>query len=200
MEKETHSFTLLHEALNAYSPISSDEFALLHPFLKLRHVKKGEVLQDTYSPAHAIYFICKGLLRTYYLNENGTIYNKNLFMENYFSASVVSLINQENSYLCIEALEPSTIIEINYKGYRHLIDTHPAYTKLYMQYLEQNWIIEKEKNEISLIMDDATQRYQKLIAKFPTLEERISQHHIATHLGITPTQLSRIRRNLDICT
>ena len=59
----------------------------------------------------------------------------------------------------------------------------------------------KEKNEISLIIDDATTRYENFIKIILILKIRIAQHHIANHLGITPTQLSRIRKksNLNIC-
>ncbi|WP_041959622.1 Crp/Fnr family transcriptional regulator [Sulfurospirillum arsenophilum] len=198
MEDEAQFWEQFYEALNRYAPISRDEFALLKPYLKLRVTPKGEMLQDNYTPANAIYFICKGLLRTYYLHEQSTIYTKNLFMENYFSASVVSLLTGENSYMCIQALEPSILIEINYKGYRHLIDTTEAFKNFYICYLEKNWIIEKEQNEISLIIDNATTRYQNFLKKFPDIEKRVSQHHIATHLGITPTQLSRIRKSLNI--
>lgn len=199
MKDEARFWEQFYEVLNRYAPISSDEFALFKPYLKLRVVQKGEMIQDNYTPAHAIYFICKGLLRTYYLHENSTIYTKNLFMENYFSASVVSLLSGENSYLCIQALEPSILIEIDYKGYHHLVETHEAYKTFYIHYLEKNWIIEKEKNEISLIVDNATTRYLNFLNKYPDIEKRVSQHHIATHLGITPTQLSRIRKSLDIC-
>ena len=198
MEDEARFWEQFYEALNRYAPISSDEFQLFKPYLKLRVAQKGEMLQDNYTPAHAIYFICEGLLRTYYLHEQSTIYTKNLFMENYFSASVVSLLTGENSYLCIQALEPSILIEINYKGYRHLIDTNEAFKNFYISYVEKNWIIEKEQNEISLIVDNATTRYQNFLEKFPDIEKRVSQHHIATHLGITPTQLSRIRKSLNI--
>jgi len=199
MHTESIYFEQFFKALNHYAPITKEEFELFKPYLSFKHVPKGEVLQDNYSPAHAIYFILKGLLRTYYLHDNGTIYTKNLFMENYFSASVVSLLNGENSYLCIQALEPSHIIEINYKGYRHLIDTHAAFKNFYIRYLEENWIIVKEHNEISLIVDNATIRYQKFLANHEGIEQRVSQHHIASHLGITPTQLSRIRKSLNLC-
>jgi len=199
VENETPYWEQFYKALNHYAPINDDEFELFKPYLKLRYLQKGELLQDNYTPAHAIYFICKGLLRTYYLHEKSTIYTKNLFMENYFSASVVSLLSGENSYLCIQALESSIVIEINYEGYRHLIDTHDAFKNFYIRYIEQNWIIEKEKNEISLIIDNATTRYQNFLEKYPDIEKRVSQHHIATHLGITPTQLSRIRKSLNLC-
>lgn len=199
MHQNAVYFDQFFQALNHYAPISHDDFLLLKPFLEVKKIPKAKILQDNYSPAHSIYFIVKGLLRTYYLHEDGTIYNKNLFMENYFSASMVSLLSGENSYLCIEALEESIVIQMNYQGYRRLIDTRDAFKNFYIRYLEANWVIEKERNEIALILDNATKRYQRFIARYPDIETRISQHHIAAHLGITPTQLSRIRKSLNLC-
>ncbi len=46
---------------------------------------------------------------------------------------------------------------------------------------------------MSLIATDATERYALFQKEFPELENHIAQYHIASYLGITPTQLSRIR-------
>ena len=162
----------------------------------LKDVKKGEVLLDNYSKAKYIYFICKGILRTYYLGQKGEIYTKNLFSENYFSASKVSLLTKEDSYLNIEALEDCTLIFIDFEKYKELIEKYNEFKTFYINYLEKNWVIIKEKNEISLILDDATTRYENFIKNNPNIENRIAKHHIANHLGITPTQLSRIRKKL----
>lgn len=181
---------------NQYYTFDDENFEEFRKITFIKEVEKGEVLQDNYSCAKYIYFICKGILRTYFLSEDGTIYTKNLFSENYFSASKVSLITQEDSYLNIEALENSTLIYIDFAKYKNLVDTKDAFKTFYINYLEKNWIIVKEKNEISLILDDATTRYQKFIQNNPNIETRIALHHIANHLGITPTQLSRIRKSL----
>jgi hypothetical protein len=45
-------------------------------------------------------------------------------------------------------------------------------------------------------MENATERYLKLRSKHPNIDQRIQQLHLASHLGITPTQLSRIRKEL----
>ena len=77
-----------------------------------------------------------------------------------------------------------------------MINKYADLKDFYIAYLEQNWVIEKECIEVALILEDATQRYLKYLEKYPNIEKRVAQHHIASHLGITPTQLSRIRKNL----
>jgi len=193
MDKYFEQFRL---ACSQYYNFSDEVFEDFKNICFIREVKKGEILQDTYTEAKYIYFICKGILRTYYLNEKGQIYTKNIFSENYFSASKVSLITKKDSYLNIDLLEDSTLIYINFEKYKELIKTKIEFKDFYINYLEKNWVIIKEKNEISLILDDAMTRYQNFIEQNPNIQNRIPLHHIANHLGITPTQLSRIRKNI----
>jgi len=44
---------------------------------------------------------------------------------------------------------------------------------------------------------DAEKRYLILQKEYPGIELKIPQYHIAAYLGISPTQLSRIRRDLS---
>ncbi len=43
---------------------------------------------------------------------------------------------------------------------------------------------------------NATERYVLFKKSFPNLEQKIPQYHIASYLGITATQLSRLRNKL----
>ena len=190
-------FEQLRQTCRQYYNFSDESFEDFKNICFIKEMQKGEILQDTYSKAEYIYFICKGVLRTYYLSEDGSIYTKNLFSENHFSASKVSLITKEDSYLYIDVLEDSTLIYIDFQMYKKLIETKIEFKDFYINYLEKNWVIIKEKNEISLILDDATTRYQNFIEENPNIQNRIPLHHIANHLGITPTQLSRIRKSLQ---
>ncbi|MCH9813977.1 MAG: cyclic nucleotide-binding domain-containing protein, partial [Epsilonproteobacteria bacterium] len=141
-------FDQLRSACSAYYDFSDESFEAFKKICFVKEVKKGDILQDTYSKAQYIYFICKGILRTYYLNERGDIYTKNLFSENYFSASKVSLLTKEDSYLNIEALEDCTLVYIDFEGYKKLIESNSEVKDFYISYLEKNWIIVKESNEI----------------------------------------------------
>lgn len=196
MEDNNKYYKQFRDISKQYYDFDDPTFEEFKNITFIKRVQKNEIIQDTYSPAKYIYFICKGILRTFFLNENGSIYTKNLFSENYFSASKVSLITQEDSYLNIEALEESILIYIDFLKYKKLIDTRDSFKTFYINYLEKNWIIVKEKNEISLILDDAKTRYLNFKKNNPDIEKRIALHHIANHLGITPTQLSRIRSTL----
>ncbi|OXA88912.1 Crp/Fnr family transcriptional regulator [Flavobacterium hercynium] len=181
----------------SYAPISQETWKEIEYKVVLLSAKKGEILLENGQIAKDIYFVCKGVLRTFITDQEGTIYNKNLFLEGDFAGSKVSLLQQTPSEFAIEALEDTILFSINYKKYRELIAQYSDFKNFYIAYLEKNWIIEKEQREIALVMKNATQRYLELLAQHPDISDRIPLHHIASHLGITPTQLSRIRKNLE---
>ena len=113
--------------------------------------------------------VAKGALRAFITDTEGNSYNKNIFLEGDFAGSTASLIQQIPSYFAIEALENSILININYKKYRDLIFQNDDLKNFYIAYLEKNWVIEKEQREISLVMENATERYLDLLAKHPDI-------------------------------
>jgi CRP-like cAMP-binding protein len=180
-----------------YAPISAESWQLIENIIEFRCAKKGELLLENGQIAKEIYFIAQGALRAFITDKAWNIYNKNIFLEGHFASSTASCLQQTPSEFSIETLEDSILIQMNYKKYRELIFQNEDLKNFYIAYLEKNWVIEKEQREISLVMENATERYLKLLKKHPDISERIPLLHIASHLGITPTQLSRIRKNLE---
>ena len=187
----------LKSKFESYAPISENSWQLIDSIVEFQSVKKGELLLRNGEIAKEIYFICEGALRAFITDSTGNTYNKNIFLEGDFAGSKASLLQQTPSNFEIEALEDSILININYKKYKELIFKNDDLKNFYISYLENHWVIEKEQREISLVMENATERYLKLLSKHPDISERIALHHIASHLGITPTQLSRIRKALE---
>lgn len=186
----------LRLAINNYHPIAETTWSALRSLVQIQEFSKGDLVLRAGDSAKYIHFINKGCLRTFYIDDRGNAYNKNLFTEGSFAASKVSLLTKSASYFSIEALEETVLYNINFEQYKTLQEKHPDLQRFYIAYIEQNWIINREQNEISLVMTDAKDRYIHFLTKNPDIEKRIAQHHIAAHLGITPTQLSRIRKSL----
>ncbi len=187
----------LRDKMNSYAPISNESWTHIKSLISFKQLKKDNVLLRNGRIAKNIYFVCKGALRAYVIDYNGNSYSKNIFLEDNFAGSTVSFLLSKPSDFTLEALEDTTLICLEYKKYRHFIDERMDLKNFYIAYLEKNWIIEKEQREVSLVMENATERYRKLLLQHPNIDSRIQQLHIASHLGITPTQLSRIRKKLN---
>lgn len=182
--------------VQSYYPICNETFDLLLKIIHFEEIKSGELLLPFGKIAKYKYFICQGAVIAYFIDGKGSLYNKNIFLENDFAGSLVSSILQKPSQFELQAVEDSVIICIDYQKYRKLIDENSDFKNFYIAYLEKNWVIDKEKREIAIVMQEASERYLKLLEQHPNIENHISLKNIALHLGITPTQLSRIRKEL----
>ena len=184
------------ETILDYHPISDESFSLFEDIISFRTLSKHEILLNIGQISRHIHFICKGAVIAYFTDDEGNTYNKNIFLEKQFAGSTVSALLKIPSEFTLQAIEETTLISINYQQYKELIYKNDEFKNFYIAYLEKNWVIDKEQREISLVMDNATTRYLTLLKAYPDIDKRIPLQHIASHLGVTSTQLSRIRKDL----
>lgn len=146
----------------------------------------GEIPQE-------IYFICKGLCRSYYLDNDGNDITRFFILERDFCLTEAQILS-EKSELCVETLEACDGLVFRSKDLAQLHQSD-FLKDVYIHALENN-IRYKLRRESSFLLASATERYQEFLERYPGLEERIKQGHLASYLGITPTSLSRIRKTL----
>ncbi|WP_281612700.1 Crp/Fnr family transcriptional regulator [Flammeovirga sp. SubArs3] len=147
--------------------------------------KKGEY-------SRKIAFVKSGVLRAYYSNEQAEEYNKTFFTENHFVGAYSSLITQQKNLIDIDCLTDCCLLVANYKRITDLYDQYPQVERL-SRILAEQFFVRKEKREIELVTLQAKDRYTIFQNEHPQLEQLIPQYHIASYLGVSPTQLSRIR-------
>jgi CRP-like cAMP-binding protein len=182
--------------INLYYPISDATSQALLGICRVKHFKKNELILQAGDLALYYYFVQKGLLGYYTIDENGDTIYKIFFEENNFVASTAAIIEDKPSNFNIIALEDVELIVYPANAFRELIKKHHDLALFHINYLEKNWVVRKEPLEINLKWESATQRYIELYEN-QHLFLRLKQHHIASYLGITPTQLSRIRKEIN---
>lgn len=181
---------------NSYSTVSEASVASILSISRVQHLKKGDLLLDIGKVSREKHMLYKGAIVSYFINSRGDLYHKNIFLEDDFVGSTVSALKEQASEFALEVIEDSTLISFNYNMYRELMAKHLDLNDFYIAYLEKNWVIDKERREIDIVLKTAYERYLDFISAHPNIETRIPLHYIASHLGITPTQLSRIRKKI----
>lgn len=192
-EKYYHQF---YTYLTSYAPISDASFDKLRKLIGVKSVEEQEYLLQIGEIAKTQYFVCEGVVISEYLYSNGNVHIKNFFTEGNLAASKVSLIQASPSAFALQSLRDGVVLAFDYRKYRQLVHKNDDLKNIYVAYLEQSWVIKNEQRQIAFATQTATERYQTFLTEYPNLESRVPQLYIASYLGITPTQLSRIRRNL----
>lgn len=150
---------------------------------------KAGVLQEN------IYYLTQGLVRGYYINENGNEVTTNFVNHIGWITHYSALLTQTPSKYQFQSLEaseyvgiPFSIVQSGYKKYKGL-------EKFGRLIAEQNLIIQQNRIE-SFQFLNAEQRYLNFIDNFPELYNRISLTHLSTYLGIQRQSLTRIRKKI----
>lgn len=195
---ENKAFLSLKNTMNQYSLLEEDTWQSIQSFCKVRSVVKGENLVSMGETPKSFFYIYQGLFRAYtLLGDASKEVNKGFFQEGRFPATILALLQARESEFFLEALEDSIVVEIHFARFRELLREKKDLMLYHINYLEKHWVIEKEPVEVSLLGEDSKARYINFAQKYPELLERIPLYHIASHLGITPTQLSRIRSEVS---
>ncbi|HOZ84393.1 MAG TPA: Crp/Fnr family transcriptional regulator [Niabella sp.] len=155
-------------------------------------VDKGVILRHAHALDRKIYFVEKGLLRTFYL-EDGKDITLSFIKENGFVASKETLFLNLPSANNMEALEYSTVSYLNYEVLQKFADTSISVSRL-MVYVLGVLAINTEKRIYALQFMTAKQRYNQLMQDDPDILLRAPLGAVASYLGMTQETLSRIRR------
>ncbi len=182
-------FPFLNE-LNA-----SDVFDFLK-HVQTQQLKPGDVFLEEGSQKNNLYFITKGLIRSYYINEKGEEITNRLRYENQLIASYEILFFNQTSRFNFQAIEQTELLVINFIELRKIIEQN---TKLDTgrRYFMMKILSESLAAVDDFILLSPEQRYLKFIQDHPVLLNRAPIKYIANVLGITPVSLSRIRKRIS---
>lgn len=186
---------VLYQFSNKITPISREAFALVSPYLKHFKCEANTVLCNVGEESKYVFFIVSGIVRTSTETEKGKIFTRELYTNNQFCGPMSDMIKNKPSSYLYETLTDCEIIRSEHKEVQKLYDEHPDLMRFEIKMLEFAYI-KMEKTIISLGTKDAKERYLSLLNRIEGIEYLIPQYQIASYLGITPIQLSRIRKGL----
>lgn len=174
----------------ALTPAEQDHFVSL---LKVRRLLPRQYLVQQGDICRYENYVCKGFLRSFYVDEKGNDHTLHFAMEDWWITDSTSYHLQVPATRNIVALENSVLLQIEKDDLEQLYRDIPAFERFW-RLLEQKSGIAQDQRILNAISMTGAERYEALIARYPTLEQRMPQRHIASYLGITPVFLSQIRK------
>lgn len=186
----------MRKALAKWVRLDDRQWSQLTEIFGSKTVKPRQNILLPHTSVHEIYFVCDGLLRFYYLSNEGVESNKAFVAENTFAGALAALALELPVLYGIQALEPTTYLVAQLQDFVDLYKRDCVFEKLGRKFAE--WLlIRKELRTRSLLQQQAKQRYISFVRDYPKLVLRVPQYHIASYLGITEVSLSRIKRELN---
>ena len=182
--------------LNNISPIKKETFEELQKHFKVVQLRKNEFFVREGEFAQQIGFLKAGIIRAFFQNREGKEYSKQFFVAPSMVGAYSSLLTKQQNQIAQQALTDCEILVADFTKIEALYAKYHDMERLGRKIAEY-YFLEKEQKEIEMALLDADKRYLILRERFPTIELHIPQYYIASYLGISATQLSRIRKKMN---
>lgn len=164
--------------------------------LTIKSVKKGELLIQKGSTEKRLFFIRKGLIRSYATNEKMEEVTFQLFAEHHIFGNVHAVVFGEPSRFDFQALEPTKVYTVEHEPFQKMLSKNPHLFDFHRTYLSKIVMKQAFGRVESFVFLSPEERYQKYLQDYPNIIDRAPDKYIAHVLGITPVSLSRIRNRI----
>lgn len=156
-------------------------------------VKKKDYLLKEGQVCKSNYFVEKGCLRLFFINERGAEQITQFGIENWWIADYMSLNMQSSSRFFLQAVEAAEIVAVDYATREQLFNRLPQLERYFRIMAEKGYAASQRR--IRHLYDFSKEEsYQHFINNYPSFVQRIPQYMLASFLGFTPEYLSELRK------
>ncbi len=189
-------FDLLEGAIKQLNPrCTEEEWAYLRSGLLIYSLKAREFFIEAGLKNHPLGFVVSGLIRIYYINEQGQDITIQFVSEGGYATDYYSFITQTPSKYYFQCLEPTRLITVSYHHVQQGYERHVGLERYGRLIAEEVFKMQQQRIE-GFQFDSAEKRYVDFIQQNPGLFNRISLTHLSSYLGIERQSLSRIRKKI----
>lgn len=184
----------LNKYLIRYANFDKNEIEIIYTKCLFKTYKKKEYLLEQNNICKYKYFILKGLVRQFRVEDNGYENISTFGIENWWITNLNSFLNQTHSINSIQAIEETTVLQITKDNLDFLYSKVPKLERVFRK-ISENMLIAHQRKEEIYMRKNSKERYNNLIKQIPDFCQRVPQYMIASYLNITPEYLSEIKKD-----
>lgn len=178
-----------------YFPLKKQEQEELRLKFSEKTVKRRGFILQYGDVCRHFTFVVSGCLKMYAVDKFAKEHNLLFAAENDWITDLSSFYSEKPSLVYIEAIEPSTILQIKHSDLLNLYINYHKFDRNFRIIVEQKYI-ELQNRVLQNISSTAEERYLTFLEQYPKLSNRLPNTQIASYIGITPEFLSKIRKDL----
>lgn len=183
---------LLHlDSIHPFPPGLADHFRSI---IRVKTFKKKKLLLSPPAICRYLYFVKKGLLRSFYLKDDGSEVTNGLYTEMEFVVSVHSFYTGLPSAEFIQALEDTEVYSISKEELDDIYTDYPEFREN-GRLLTIKYLVDYSLQMQLIRAMSAQEKIQALREKYEKLLNRVPQKYLASYVDIIPETFSKLKNN-----
>jgi CRP-like cAMP-binding protein len=186
---------ILLENIAKHVALTSEEQERVLALTEIEHYKtKAVLLKEGETCTHS-FFVTKGILRNYTIDENGVEHVVSFACPGWWIADMYSYLSQLPGHSYIEVNEDAEVLLLSKENQEKLFTEVPKMERFF-RILIENSLVANQQRMIDNMTFTAEARYDKFSKKYPDLIHCLPQKQIASYIGVTPEFFSKMKARL----
>ena len=172
---------------------SEKELQEILNIFEIKNFEKKEFIKRPFTISKEVGFLVKGSVKGAFHKNNGDEATFRLLEENSFISDAISITTKEPTPIAFQCIDKVSILLAPIEKVQKLLKTNLAFNIVMREYITEN-AVQMGRRHLSFLTGTAQERYLFILENQPNLIKKLPLRLIASLIGITPTQLSRIRK------
>ncbi|MDR4890720.1 MULTISPECIES: Crp/Fnr family transcriptional regulator [unclassified Chryseobacterium] len=155
--------------------------------------RRNEFLKISGSTDTSIYYIEKGSVRIFMMDEN----EERIIRFGYTGNIMVcldSFLSEKPSDLYIQAIKKTIVKTASRKDFYEFVQSDDEYMKFWISILE-DLVLQQLEREKDLLINAPGERFERVLKRSPKLFQEVPNKYIANYLRMSPETLSRLKKS-----
>ena len=172
--------------------LKQDKATILKFFTRIEVPKKTTLLKEG-SVCKDLYFVVRGCLRLYFIDEKGKEQITHFAIENWWLTDYLAFNTEGKADFNIQSIENSVVLKITRQQLEELSDAVPHIDRYFRHNLQTTY--GSAQRRIKYMYENTKEEhFREFISKHPEFVQRVPQYMLASFLGLTPEYLSELRK------
>ena len=188
-------FQLILDNFRKKIDLTKQEEDLIVSRLETQTHKAKTILVKPGDEAHFTFFVLKGILRSYTIDQNGVEHILSFATPGWWLGDMYSYLGNNPAIMYIDVIEDCEVLILTRKYCEELYIEVPKLERFF-RILTENSLISHQQRVLDKMALTAEERYEKFTKKFPEVVQCLPQKHIASYIGVTPEFFSKMKSRL----
>lgn len=182
---------LLRHQIEQIVSLSDIEFTYILSHFKQKKIRKHQFIVQEGQLVENDFFILSGCLKSYTTNDLGKDHIIQFGLPDWWITDYEAYYNQTKATVNIDCIEQSEVLSLSYTNREKLCaEMHKIEHFFRKKTNKRN--VALQNRILSLLSNNAKDRYDKLMEQYPQLVQKIPKHLLASYLGVSRETLSRL--------
>jgi CRP-like cAMP-binding protein len=194
MSTSADYYDFLISRIKDYIKVNDEEIEIINRLFVEELFKKSAVLLCEGDVCRKLFFIARGIVRFSKLSD-GEERTYVFRAEGSFCLELESFLQRTPSKSAITAIEPTIVLSITYENLQ-IFYNELRYGDRFGRRVTEQAFVQVVNLLTTFNSESPEQRYIRFAMIHKQFLQRIPQYYIASHIGVTPQALCRIKKNL----